>query len=258
MIVSGKRTEFIMLLLSLGLLYFAIWLSKNKRTPEIKHLPALDALDEAVGRAAEMGKPVWYGTGMHGLDGQYTVMNICGMAILGKVAEYAGKYGAYLQYFTSVPHMVPIARDLIKEGYQKGGRAEMFNEDMGRFVGGGQMNLIRTSYAYMMRERPAACLMFGALLSECQSTLGWAANIDTMILAGTPRLYYQAQLVLVCDYQLLGEELYTAGAILSGDPTELGVVEGQDWIKLVVLLLMFISFLAVNLGLFDYSTLVGW
>lgn len=258
MITAGRRFEFIALVVMLSMLYIAIWLAKNRRDPEMKTLAALEALEEGVGRAAEMGKPVWFGTGMYGLAGQYTVMNICGLRILSAVAELCGKYGVWLQYMANQPNILPVARDLIEEGYDKGGRPEMYDPEMGMFTGGGQMNLIRVSYAYVQREKPGAVFMFGALLSECGSTLGFASKIGTMIFAGTPRLYYQAHLVLLCDYQLIGEELYSAGAILSKDPFQLGILEGQDWTKFVTIGLMFLAMLAVNTGIFNINSLLGW
>jgi hypothetical protein len=258
MIAEKKQFEFIVFVAMLGISYLAVWLAKNKRVPELKILPCIDSLEEGVGRAAEMGKPVWYGTGMYGLAGEYTAMNICGIGIMGRVAELCGKYGVWLQYMANEPNILPAARDLIKQGYQKGGRPEMYNDEMGMFVGGGQMNLIRVSYAYVQRERPGAVFMFGALLSECGSTLAWARKIGTMIFAGTPRLYYQAHLVLLCDYQLLGEELYVGAAKISNDPFQLGTIEGQDWMKLLVIFLIFVGIFAVNLKLFNFAGLLGW
>jgi hypothetical protein len=257
MIVAGKRLELVMLLVFMASLYLAIRLAR-KRLPEVKILPCLDALEEGVGRAAEMGKPVWFGTGMYGLAGQYTVMNICGISIMGKVSELCGKYGVWLQYQTNEPNIIPAARDIIKQGYAKGGRPEMFNPEMGQFTGGRQGNLIRVSIAYIQRERPAALFMFGALLAECGQTLGWGSKIGTMIFAGTPRLYYQAHLVLLADYQLLGEELYAAGALISEDPFQLGVIEGKDYMKLMVFALMLLAIIAVNSGAFDIWRLIGW
>lgn len=258
MFTAGRRFELITMVVMLGFMYLSIWRAKNQRLPEMKHMPALDALEEGVGRAAEMGKPVWFGTGMYGLAGQYTVMNICGLNILSKVSELCGKYGVYLQYMSNEPNILPMARDLIEQGYSTGGRPEMYDDEMGMFTGGGQMNLIRVSYAYVQREKPAAVFMFGALLSECGSTLGFASKVGSMIFAGTPRLYYQAHLVLLCDYQLLGEELYSAGAILSGDPFQLGILEGQDWTKFLTFFVMFLAIISVNLGLFDIMSLLGW
>jgi len=258
MIVATRRFEFIVFVTMLVLLYLAIWLARKRRLPQMKTIPCLEALEEGTGRAAEMGKPVWFGTGMYGLEGQYTVMNIAALNILGKVAEFCGKYGVFLQYMANEPNILPAARDLIKSGYEKGGRPTMYTDDMGMFVGGGQMNLIRVSYAYIQREKPGAVYMFGALLAETSSTLAYAARVGSMVFGGTPRLYYQAHLVMLCDYQLVGEELYAAGSILSRDPFQLGVIEGQDWNKLFTILLMIIGALAISFNLFNFSGLIGW
>jgi hypothetical protein len=79
-----------------------------------------------------------------------------------------------------------------------------------------------------------------------------------MMLAGTPRLYYQSATLLAADYQLIGEELYAAGALVSGDPIQVGAIMGEDWSKLIVILLLIIFAIAVNIGNPLYDLLLSW
>lgn len=78
------------------------------------------------------------------------------------------------------------------------------------------------------------------------------------MLAGTPRLYYQSATLLAADYQLIGEELYAAGALVSGDPIQVGAIMGEDWSKLIVILLMIIFAIATNIGNPLYNFLLSW
>ncbi len=258
MIVAGKRFEFILLMSILVLIYVGIWLARRGKTLQMKRLSCVDALEEAVGRASEMGTSVWYGTGNAGLEGQYATMNIAALSILGKVAELCGKYGVYLQYMCNIPHMLPISQDLIKEGYNKGGRPEMYNENMSQYVGGDQSSLVAATQGYILEKRPSVVMIFGATMYEMLNTLAFGSRVGAMMLAGTPRLYYQSATLLAADYQLIGDELYAAGAMVSGDPIQVGAIQGEDWSKIIILVLLVLFAIATNLALPWFKALTSW
>jgi len=258
MIVAGKRFEFILLLLTLAFIYIGIWLARQGKTFELKRLSCVDALEEAVGRASEMGTPVWYGTGNAGLEGQYATMNIAALSILGRVAELCGQYGVSLQYMCNIAHMLPISQDLIKEGYTKGGRPEMYNDNMSIYVGASQSALVAATQGYILERKPSVVMIFGATMYEMLNTLAFGSRVGAMMLAGTPRLYYQSATLLAADYQLIGEELYAAGALVSEDPIQVGAIQGEDWSKILLLFLLIIFAIAVNLGNPLYQLLTSW
>jgi len=55
--------------------------------------------------------------------------------------------------------------------------------------------------------------------------------------------------VAACDYTLIGEELYTAGAVLSKDPIQLGSLKGQDLGKVVFILIVVLGVLLATFGI---------
>ncbi|MGC9361915.1 MAG: DUF6754 domain-containing protein, partial [Candidatus Syntrophosphaera sp.] len=44
-----------------------------------------------------------------------------------------------------------------------------------------------------------------------------------------------------CDYTLIGEELYAASAYLNREPMLLGTLKGQDYFKLMIVVIVFIG-----------------
>ena len=56
---------------------------------------------------------------------------------------------------------------------------------------------------------------------------------DVWVVAGTAEVDQLPFFVVACDYTLIGEELYAAGASLSGDPVQVGSIRGQDIAKAV-------------------------
>ena len=50
-------------------------------------------------------------------------------------------------------------------------------------------------------------------------------------IAGTDMVTQLPFFIVACDYTLIGEELYAAGAYMGGDPKLTGGLKGQDWCK---------------------------
>jgi len=55
--------------------------------------------------------------------------------------------------------------------------------------------------------------------------------------------------VAACDYSLIGEEIYAAGAYLSKDPVQVGSVAGQDVGKAIALVLIVVGILLTAVGI---------
>jgi hypothetical protein len=232
-------------------------MAKAGNIPWVRRIAGLEALDEAVGRAAETGRPIFYTTGYWGLDSQFGVMNMAGLNIMGHVAKLAGQYGAEMMYFANKSHMVPIALDLIESGYREGGRPELFKPDMVRYVSDDQIALQSYIMSWIFEERPSVVMQMGAIYAEAINVMAAGARVEALQMGGSALFWLQAQYALVCDYQLYGDEIYCAGAILSGDPAQLGQIRGRDWELLIIVLLALISAIMANAGL-NYAGLVGW
>ena len=54
--------------------------------------------------------------------------------------------------------------------------------------------------------------------------------------------------VSMCDFSLIGEEVYAAGAYLSKEPIELGSLVGQDYGKILTSGLIILGYLMSLLG----------
>lgn len=222
------------------LVYIGIIRAKRK-PPEVRVFPALEHIDEAVGRAAEMGRPVHFSTGVGGLHDEWAPVTTAGLAIMGEVAKACGKYSVPMRYTTVLSYLVPIAEDLIKFGYDTAGHVELYNPDMVVYTGEEQRALMSAMMGYIMRERPAVNMLFGATKYETINFLGTGAIAGCMQFGGTPRLYYLPVMLVTCDYCLLGEEVYAAGAAVTKEPSQLGSIKGTDHFKLLVVGLMMIS-----------------
>jgi hypothetical protein len=51
-----------------------------------------------------------------------------------------------------------------------------------------------------------------------------------------------------CDYTMIGEEFLAAGAFISNDPNLIGSIAGQDYLKIVAILTLFLGAILRSFG----------
>jgi hypothetical protein len=221
----------------------------KKQLPPFRKLTGLDALPEMVGRAAEMNRPVHFTTGLGSLTESVAPQLVAGLAVLAHVAELCANYGVKLIYSVYQAQVMPIATELIKSAYVKAGKPEEFiAEESVRYLSGAQFAYASAVQGIAERERPAANIMIGPFYAESMLFAETFNRIGSIQLAGTARGYQIPFFAVICDYLLIGEEIYAAGAYLSKDTMQAGTIRGQDYGKAVALILMILGVLMTAVG----------
>ena len=229
--------ELAVLLIGVGAWLIFTNRAKQGKIPKIRKIAGLEGLSELVGRAAEMGKTVHIATGSQMLETSEAPIVTAGYAMLGYIAKLCGKYGVKLRYTCTFGYNIAIGQDLIKAGYTAAGAPGLYRDDMVYYAGDHQQAYSAAIMGYIMRERPAANMMFGGIKYETINSLGAGAVAGCMQAAGTPRWMYQPFLVAACDYSMIGDELFAAVALTTENPMEIGSIRGQDVIKVMALVL---------------------
>jgi hypothetical protein len=214
-----------------GLVFYSISHAKRNEI-FLRRIPGLDAVDEAIGRATELGKPILYLTGAHDLHDPST---IAAAVILGKVAKRAALYETELL----VPHREPITmavcQEITKQAYLEAGKPDLFKEDANFFITSDQFSYTAAVDGIMLRKKPAANFFMGSYFAESLLLTETGASTGAIQIAGTDSDHQLPFFVTTCDYTLIGEELYAASAYLSKEPVQIGTLRGQDIGKAVVL-----------------------
>ncbi len=204
----------------------------------VRKISALDAIDEAVGRATEMGKSCLFVTGVQDLN---EIETIAGITVLSRVAEKAAEYDATVVVPTSRSLVMTAARETSQAAYLAAGRPDAYQEDRIYYVTDDQFGFVAHLSGYMMREKPAACFYMGQFYAE-SLLLGETGNtIGAIQIAGTAQPAQLPFFVAACDYTLIGEEFFAASAYLSRDPDQLGSLKGQDIGKLFVMAIILVG-----------------
>ena len=240
----NQMNNLLLALLFGGIVFYAISTAR-KREIFLRRIPGLDAVDEAIGRATELGKPILYMTGAHDMSDPST---IAAAVILGRVAKRTAAYETDLL----VPHREPITmavcQEITKQAYLEAGKPDLYKEDSNFFITSDQFSYTAAVDGIMLRKKPAANFYMGHYFAEALLLTETGASTGAIQIAGTDADHQLPFFVTTCDYTLIGEELYAASAYLSREPVQVGTLRGQDIGKALILGVIGVGTVLATLG----------
>ena len=214
-----------------GLILFFINHARRGRELFVRKIAGLHAIDDAVGRATEMGKPILYCPGIGYIE---DIATIASLNILGEVAKKCGEYDTKLINPHYDPIVYTVAREIVKESYTNVGRPDAFDPDSVYYVTDSQFAYAAAVDGIMLRERPATNFLVGWFRAESLILAETGASTGAIQIAGTDQVSQLPFFVTACDYTLIGEELYAASAYISREPLLLGAIKGEDLGKVII------------------------
>ena len=231
--VEDLSVQFAAILIFSITIYYYIDRARSGEEIYLRTIPGLKAMEEAVGRATEMGKSVLFVPGISDLD---QVETITGLNILGHVAEHTAKYETSLNVPVSKSIVMEAGREVCKEAYLRAGRPDLYYDDMVHYVTEEQFAYTAGVTGIMERDKPAACFYLGKFYAESLILAEAGNSIGAIQIAGTGSYSQIPFFVTACDYTLIGEEFFVASAYLSKKPELVGSIKGQDIVKLLVMI----------------------
>ena len=242
---SERTNSFLATILFTALILGSIAVARSGKPIFIRRIAGLNAVDEAIGRATELGRKVLY---IPGIASVSDIQTIASLAILGHVARASARYGTDLDCANRDPLTFVSARETVRSAYMAEGRPDLYREEMVNYVTYDQFAYTAAVSGLMVRERPAANFMIGHFFAESLIMAETGQSTGAIQIAGTADPSQLPFFVAACDYTLIGEELYAAGAYLSREPVLLGSIRGQDIAKAILLLFGLIGIVAATMG----------
>tara|TARA_B100001123_G_scaffold440300_1_gene579055 strand:+ start:8564 stop:9757 length:1194 start_codon:yes stop_codon:yes gene_type:complete len=240
----SKLNNFILGSLFSAAILFYIGLARRVDL-NVRRLAGLEALDEALGRATEMGKPVLF---VHGLHDMGSPSTIAAVNILGQVARRTAEFDTQLKVGNRDPIVMSVSQEVVKEAYIESGRPDAYNPDNVFLAAADQFSYAAALEGMMVREKPAANLLMGYFYAESLLLAETGSATGAIQIAATDAYTQLPFFVTTCDYTLMGEELYAASAYLSRDPKLLGSLKGQDLGKGIFILVLLLGTLMSTAG----------
>ncbi|MEW6686485.1 MAG: DUF6754 domain-containing protein [Candidatus Edwardsbacteria bacterium] len=235
---KGRINALISLVIFVFLVVFFMELTKRGKELFIRRISGLSAIDETVGRATEMGRPILYVPGTSDIT---DVATIASLNILSEVAKKAAQSNTPLIVPNRDPIVFTVAREVVKEAYNKVGRPDAYNPDSVYFVTDSQFAYAAAVDGIMLREKPAANFLVGMFWAESLIMAETGSSTGAIQIAGTDAVTQLPFFITACDYTLIGEELYAASAYISKNPSLLAALKSQDYGKMVIVIVMVIA-----------------
>jgi hypothetical protein len=160
-IKTGTYLDLLLLIVMIAASYYYYEKTKDPNwKPFIRHIPALDAISEGVGKSVEEDKPVHFAMGASGgqLYSNLVSMTLTALAFLRHITGLCAEYGARL--IVHMPYQtesIPIIEGTAREGFAFAGKPEMYRRDDMRYYGRGALTWtqgVTMSYAGGSRTKP--------------------------------------------------------------------------------------------------------
>jgi hypothetical protein len=247
---AKKINNFVIMVMLSGIIFYFIIHARRNPNMFLRKIGGLDAVDDALGRATEMGKPVLF---VHGLTGMGSISTIAATNILGRIARKIADYDANLKVVNNDPIVMSVSQEVVKESYLEAGRPDAYNPDNVFLVASEQFPYVAAVSGIMTREKPAANFFVGYFYAEALILAETGASTGAIQIAGTDAYTQLPFFITTCDYTLIGEELYAASAYLSREPMLMGTLRAQDVGKGLLIIVLLLGTLLDSFG-FEYIT----
>lgn len=221
---SQIRLLLLVIIICSGVILF-IELARRGFPLTIRKIAGLEAMDEAVGRATEMGKKCLFIPGVQDIN---DIQTVAGINILSRIARTVAEFDSEIEVPTPRSLVMTACSETIEGAFLAAGRPDAFDPKSIYYVTDEQFGYVAYVTGWMVREKPAACFYFGAFFAESLILAETGNSVGAIQVAGTAQPSQLPFFVAACDYTLIGEEMFAASAYLSGSPEELGSLKGQD------------------------------
>ncbi|MBS1721762.1 MAG: hypothetical protein JSS66_02015 [Armatimonadetes bacterium] len=226
-------------LLLVFFILFNIYRSEKKRKDLfIRRIPGLNAIDDAIGRATEMGRPVLMVPGV----GDLNAISVQAVNIFAHVTKTAAQFSTPIRLCVANAAVYTVAQEVIRDVYQQQGLEERYDTDSVRFVTDRQFAFAAGVSGLILREKVAAAFFLGEFFAESLIFAETANGVGAIQVAGSTEKSQTPFFIAACDYVLIGDEFYAASAYLTRQPILVGSLVGQDWAKILMAATVFLGF----------------
>ncbi|MDP3024988.1 MAG: fibronectin type III domain-containing protein [candidate division Zixibacteria bacterium] len=229
----GKLPVFVGTLAFTIMVLAFISLARKGKKFYVRPLAGIDAVDDAIGRATEMGRPILY---ILGLGSAADIATIASFTILNRIAKKTAEHKTKIIVPCNDPIVMSVAQETVKAGYLDAGRPDMYQEENIFYITSMQFAYVAAVNGIMLREKTATNFYLGKFYAESLILAETGSVAGSIQISGTDEIAQIPFFVAATDYTLIGEELYAASAYLGREPLLLGALKAQDLAKAIVMI----------------------
>jgi hypothetical protein len=235
------------------IVYFIIHARKGKEL-YVRPLAGINAVDDAIGRATEMGRPILF---ILGLGTAGDIATIAGFTILARVAKLTAEYQTTVLVPVNDPVMMAVAQETVRTAYLEAGRPELYKPENISYETAMQFPYVAAVVGIMLREQTATNFYMGVFYAESLILAETGNMAGSIQISGTDQIAQLPFFIAATDYTLIGEELYAASAYLSREPVQVGTLKAQDLAKAVLMAVLLGGAILISLAIPFIKNLVS-
>lgn len=203
----------------------------------IRRIPGIDAIDETIGRSIELGRPLSFTSGLISIG---PLFYAC-LGALKYIAKKSATFSSRLFVPCYDPEVMILSDATVQSAYRSQNKFSQYDPTNIRFLSSNQFAYASGYMGLIHRENVGGAFLFGSFAAESLILAEAGQQINAMQVAGTTSNEQIPFFITACDYTLIGEELYAAGAYLSRDPVQTGSLRAQDIIKLMLVAIIILG-----------------
>jgi len=242
----GKLPVFVGTLAFTIMVLTFIGLARKGKEFYVRPLAGIDAVDDAIGRATEMGRPILY---ILGLGTAADIATIASLTILNRIAKKTAEHKTKIIVPCMDPIVMSVAQETVKAGYLDAGRPDMYQEENIFYITSMQFAYVAAVNGIMLREQTATNFYLGKFYAESLILAETGSVAGSVQISGTDEIAQIPFFVAATDFTLIGEELYAASAYLGREPLLLGALKAQDLAKAIVMISLALGAFAASFHL---------
>jgi hypothetical protein len=243
---TGKLPVFVGTLAFTIMVLTFINMARKGKEFYVRPLAGIEAVDEAIGRATEMGRPILY---ILGLGSAADIATIASFTILNRIAKKTAEHKTKILVPCNDPIVMSVAQETVRAGYLDAGRPDMYQEENIFYITSMQFAYVAAVNGIMLREQTATNFYLGKFYAESLILAETGSVAGSIQISGTDEIAQIPFFVAATDYTLIGEELYAASAYLGREPLLLGALKAQDLAKAIVMISLVLGALAASFHL---------
>lgn len=241
----------LLVLLSAGVLIALLILrGRGGPRPAVRRLPAYRSLQDEIGYTAESGGAIHVALGSGGLHEADAAASLGALQVVEAIADAAVSYSVPPIITVGEPTLLPLAQDVLRRAYVRHGVAELYDPSRVRFIAPSPLAYAAGAAHVVATEGVTANVVAGSFGAEASLITDAGTRSDVRQLAAVDAPLSLGALYPATDYLAAGEELYAAGAQLTGDRRYLVSLVAQDVLRVIlVLIILGASFVALLRGI---------
>jgi hypothetical protein len=251
-IIEPGRAILLLVDIALGILVLYYMKYADVSKTYLRKIAGIEAIEEVVGRCAEMGRPVHTTLGSRAqLVSEHVSAFISGLSIVNYVARLTARYNTRIMATVMRAEGLPLIEDTISSAYAAEGKLDQLDLRQSVIYCGEQKTAFyATASGLIVREKAAGNVMVGPFgASESTYILSAAANAQAIQVGGSNRLNVMPMHAAICDYLIIAEELYAAGAYLNRNEEQIASLAATDIVKYVLIAYTILGIILYNIGI---------